>query len=139
MINQEHFSELIKELLMEQLPEFCPTIEYNKDGSFDCDLRNPSNEFSIWIATYNSEITLGIEAPDGNTGCSLASDHYSWNSLSRVPLISLLGLLSPLGFYSPSTIATLVYLYPEHLLLPPRGACDDKQCAVLIPGSFQLL
>ncbi len=67
MINQEYFSELIKGLLMEQLPEFCPTIEYKKDGSFDCDLRNPSNEFSIWIATYNSEITLGLEAPNGST------------------------------------------------------------------------
>ncbi len=67
MINQEHFSELIKELLMERLPEFCSTIAYKEDGSFDCDLRNPSNEFSIWIATYNSEITLGVEAPDGNT------------------------------------------------------------------------
>ncbi|PKG43624.1 hypothetical protein [Psychroflexus sp. MES1-P1E] len=67
MIKQDHFSELIKELLMERLPVFCPTIEYKDDGSFDCDLRNPSNEFSIWIATYNSEITLGIEAPDGST------------------------------------------------------------------------
>ncbi len=67
MINQSHFSELIKSFLVENYPEFTATITQKEDESFDCDLRNPTNEFSIWIATYNSEITIGIEDPNGKT------------------------------------------------------------------------
>ena len=29
--------------------------------------KNLSGRFSIWIATYNNEITLGLESPDGKT------------------------------------------------------------------------
>ncbi|SDX59259.1 hypothetical protein [Aequorivita viscosa] len=67
MINQARFSEIIKSFLIENYPEFTATITENDDKSFDCDLRNPTNEFSIWIATYNSEITIGIEDPNGKT------------------------------------------------------------------------
>ena len=67
MINQARFSEIIKSFLTENYPEFTATITYKDDKSFDCDLRNPTNEFSIWIATYNSEITIGIEDPSGKT------------------------------------------------------------------------
>lgn len=44
-----------------------PTLKYQEDGSFDCELRSLSNEFSIWVATYNSEITIGLVDPDGNS------------------------------------------------------------------------
>ena len=67
MINQARFSELIKSFLKENYPEFTATINEGNDKSFDCDLRNPTNEFSIWIATYNSEITIGLEDPSGKT------------------------------------------------------------------------
>ena len=66
-MNQERFSELIKSFLAEKFPEFTKTINYKDDKSFDCDLRNPTNEFSIWIATYDSEITIGLEDPNGKT------------------------------------------------------------------------
>jgi len=67
MINQVRFSELIKSFLTKNHPEFTATITDKNDNSFDCDLRNPTNEFAIWIATYNSEITIGIEDPNGKT------------------------------------------------------------------------
>ena len=67
MIEQNHFSTLIKSYLEIHFSEFIPTLKFQSDGSFDCILRNPTNLFSIWIATYNSEITLGIEDPIGKT------------------------------------------------------------------------
>ncbi|GGZ94604.1 hypothetical protein [Algibacter mikhailovii] len=66
-MNQKRFSELIKSFLVQKFPEFTKTINYKDDNSFDCDLRSPTNEFSIWIATYNSEITIGLEDPSGKT------------------------------------------------------------------------
>ncbi|WP_298732497.1 hypothetical protein [uncultured Chitinophaga sp.] len=66
-MKQEIFSKYVFEFLEGSFPEFITTIKYHKDGSFDCSLRNPSGEFSIWIATCNEEITIGIAAPDGKT------------------------------------------------------------------------
>ena len=67
MIEQNHFSHLVKLFLERNFPEFISTLKYKEDGSFDSDLRNPTNLFSIWIATYDSEITVGIEDPNGKT------------------------------------------------------------------------
>lgn len=67
MISQEHFSKLIEALFKERLPEFYPSIKYKVDDSFYCELRNPSNEISIWITTENSEITIGVKVPNGNS------------------------------------------------------------------------
>lgn len=67
MIEQNHFSHLVKLFLERNFPEFVSTLKYKEDGSFDSDLRNPTNLFSIWIATYDSEITVGIEDPNGKT------------------------------------------------------------------------
>ncbi|WP_207420205.1 hypothetical protein [Desertivirga brevis] len=66
-MNQTRLSELIELFLKNKYPEFLPTLKYQVDGSFDCELRSLSNEFSIWIATYNSEITIGLVDPDGST------------------------------------------------------------------------
>ena len=46
-MNQDRFSELIKSFLIENFPEFTNNISNKDDTSFDCDLRNPTNEFSI--------------------------------------------------------------------------------------------
>ena len=67
MIEQNHFSHLVKLFLERNFPEFISTLKYKEDGSFDSDLRNPTNLSSIWIATYDSEITVGIEDPNGKT------------------------------------------------------------------------
>lgn len=67
MIEQIRFSEIIKKFLQDHFVEFVPSISYNDDGSFDCHLRSLTDSFSIWLATYNSEITIGVEDPDGKT------------------------------------------------------------------------
>ena len=66
-MEQKKFSKLIIEFLDENYPEFTHTIKFQNDGSFDCDLRSDSGLFSIWIATYDCEITIGIEDPAGKT------------------------------------------------------------------------
>ena len=66
-MNQARFSALIELFLTEKFPEFTETLEYKTNDSFDCDLRSPTNEFSIWIDTNDSEITIGIEDPSGET------------------------------------------------------------------------
>jgi hypothetical protein len=66
-MKQEILSKYVFQFLEKAFPEFIPTIKYHEDRSFDCDLRNPFENFSIWIATYNEEITFGIESPDGKT------------------------------------------------------------------------
>lgn len=66
-MEQNLFSNLIKEFLEANFPEFVPTISYQNDDSFDCSLKSNSKKFSIWIATYNSEITIGIEDPNGKS------------------------------------------------------------------------
>ena len=67
MLNQKTFSILIQKFLQEEFPEFLPSVNYLPDNSFDCSLKSLSESFSIWIATYNSEITIGIEDPNGNS------------------------------------------------------------------------
>lgn len=78
MIEQINFSEIIKEFLAERFPEFLSSVDFKEDGSFDCDLRNQTNTFSIWLATYNSEITIGLEDPDGKTDIHthITCEHY---------------------------------------------------------------
>ncbi|MBC5862891.1 hypothetical protein [Flavobacterium turcicum] len=67
LMSQKDFSKLIIGFLQLNFPEFTRTIKYQDDDSFDCYLKSESGIFSIWIATYNSEITIGIEDPKGET------------------------------------------------------------------------
>jgi hypothetical protein len=64
-MDQKIFSQHILRFLSESFPEFISSLRYEKDDSFECKLRNPSGKFSMWIATYNSEITFGLESPTG--------------------------------------------------------------------------
>ncbi|TJZ51807.1 hypothetical protein FAZ15_19870 [Sphingobacterium olei] len=82
MIEQIYFSEIIKEFLAENFPEFLSSLDFKGDGSFDCDLRNQADTFSIWLATYNSEITIGLEDPDGKTDIHT---HLSCDDMEDLP------------------------------------------------------
>ena len=82
-MKQEIFSKHVFEFLEKSFPEFIPTIKYNEDGSFDCDLRSPSGRFSMWIATYNEEITFGIEDPDGKTNIHTHISCYETDDLEN--------------------------------------------------------
>jgi len=67
-MEQKIFSEFIKKFIELEFYGFMHDIKYHDDESFDCTLRSPSDKFSIWLATCNSEITIGLKTPDGNTG-----------------------------------------------------------------------
>ncbi len=66
-MTQSRFSELIKSFLNKNYPAFTENIIYNEDDSFDCFLRSPTKEFSIWLSTYDGEITIGLKDPSGKT------------------------------------------------------------------------
>jgi hypothetical protein len=66
-MDQKEFSEHIFQFLRKSFPEFVSSITYSNDNSFDCELKSPSGQFGMWIATYNSEITFGLESPTGET------------------------------------------------------------------------
>jgi hypothetical protein len=65
-MEQKLFSKLIFDFLQQSYPEFLP-VKYFEDGSFDCNVKSATGQFSMWIATYKSEITYGFENPDGKT------------------------------------------------------------------------
>lgn len=66
-MDQRIFSQYVFDFLAKNFTEFLPTVKYNDDESFECDLKSVSGKFSMWLATYNSEITFGLETPDGKT------------------------------------------------------------------------
>ncbi|ANE52199.1 hypothetical protein [Flavisolibacter tropicus] len=68
-MEQEVFSDIVKNYLSERYPQFLDSIKYKADGSFDCSLKNPAKEFSVWIDTSNEEITIGLEDPASISGC----------------------------------------------------------------------
>ena len=75
-MKQVEFSNIVKEYLIEKYPIFLKTLVNQPDGSFDCSLKNSTKEFSCWIATYNSEITIGLEDPDQISGCHTHMSFY---------------------------------------------------------------
>src|SRR5689334_10495501 len=60
-MTQIEFSTLTKTFLAERYPIFLQTIAYKDDDSFDCSLKSITGKLSIWIATYNREITVGFD------------------------------------------------------------------------------
>ena len=69
MIEQKSFSSIVESYLKANFPDFLKTLKYEEDNSFECSLESPTGKFSIWIATYNSEITIGLNDPDNTSGC----------------------------------------------------------------------
>lgn len=66
-MNQKIFSDKVFQFLTKEFPEFTHSVKYQNDDSFDCELKSPSGQFAMWIATYNREITFGLESPTGET------------------------------------------------------------------------
>jgi hypothetical protein len=75
-MEQDVFSNIVRDYISKEYPAFLETISYQADGSFDCTIKNAKGEFSVWIATYNSEITLGLQAADGNSDCHTHMSFY---------------------------------------------------------------
>jgi hypothetical protein len=83
-MNQITFSNIVRDYLAKEYPTFLKNITYHDDGSFDCTLQNSNGEFSVWIATENSEITLGLQAPDGTSNCHTHMRFYDEESYEQL-------------------------------------------------------
>lgn len=64
-MKQSEFSALANDYILTHHPEFSETILYKDDGSFDCSITSVKGHLSIWIATYDAEITVGFEDANG--------------------------------------------------------------------------
>lgn len=60
-MDQATFSKYVYQYLLENQPLFLENITYHEDRSFDCSLMSPTAKFSVWIATYDLEITIGMD------------------------------------------------------------------------------
>jgi len=67
-MDQATFSNHIYQYLLENNPLFLETIKYHGDHSFDCSLMSPTGKFSVWLATYDKEITIGMDDPEQTSG-----------------------------------------------------------------------
>ena len=63
-MNQETFSHQVYLYLLANHPLFVENLKYKADNSFECSLLSPTRKFSVWIATFDSEITIGMEDLD---------------------------------------------------------------------------
>ncbi|GHA61231.1 hypothetical protein [Pontibacter akesuensis] len=109
-MEQDAFSNIVRAYISKVHPIFLESISYQADGSFDCTLKNAKGEFSVWIATYNSEVTLGLQAADGNSDCHTHMSFYGEkpteqleamkNHLEKIFSNKLLFMQSSLSGYS---------------------------------------
>jgi hypothetical protein len=63
-MKQAEFSELVKNYIAQHHPEFMESMKFQKDGSFDCSVKSKKDIISLWIATYDAEISVGLEDRD---------------------------------------------------------------------------
>ncbi len=82
-MDQNVFSKHIFDFLSRSFPEFISSVRYESDDSFDCKLKSPSGKFAMWIATYNSEITFGLESPTGETDIHTHVSCYETDDLTN--------------------------------------------------------
>jgi hypothetical protein len=75
-MEQETFSSLVYRYLLENHPLFLENIKYHPDQTFDCSLTSPTGKFAVWIATYNMEITIGMDDPDQTSGTHTHMSFY---------------------------------------------------------------
>ena len=64
-MTQSEYSALAKDYILIHHPDFAGTIQYKDDGSFDCSIKSGKGHLSLWIATYDKEITIGFEDANG--------------------------------------------------------------------------
>ena len=64
-MTQPEYSALAKDNLLTHHPDCAGTIQYKDDSSFDCSIKSRKGHLSLWIATYDAEITIGFEDVNG--------------------------------------------------------------------------
>ena len=87
-MTQKDFSNTVKEYLDNHHPDFLQDVSMKDDESFDCSIMNQTAEFSVWIATYNCEITLGLEDRNGDSNCHTHMSFYGNDVLEQLEAMS---------------------------------------------------
>lgn len=64
-MTQSEYSALAKDYIITHHPDFAGTIQHKDDGSFDFSIKSRKGHLSIWIATHDTEITIGFEDANG--------------------------------------------------------------------------
>ena len=75
-MDQVTFSKHVYKYLLENHPLFLENIKYHEDQSFDCSLISPTGKFSVWIATYDLEITIGMDDLEHTSGTHTHMSFY---------------------------------------------------------------
>lgn len=63
-LSQAAFSQIALNYITEHHAAFLANIKYQQDGSFDCSLKSKKDIISVWIASYDAEISVGLEDRD---------------------------------------------------------------------------
>lgn len=64
-MNQALYSNTALKYITKNHPDFLKTINFKDDQSFDCSIKSSNGNRFLWIATYNSELTIGFENAEG--------------------------------------------------------------------------
>ena len=75
-MNQQEFSNYVYQYLLENHPLFLENLNFKPDKSFECSLLSPTGKFSVWVATFDSEITIGMDDPAGTSGAHTHMSFY---------------------------------------------------------------
>ena len=75
-MNQETFSNIVYQYLIQQHPLLLENLDFKPDKSFECSLMSPTGEFSIWVATFDCEITIGMDDPEHTSGAHTHMNFY---------------------------------------------------------------
>ncbi|HZX74262.1 MAG TPA: hypothetical protein VFE57_07575 [Cyclobacteriaceae bacterium] len=67
LMDQLEFSNAIKIYLETRFPLYIPSSKFHDDDSFEFTIKSNSGKINIWIATFDLEITIGLEDTNGNS------------------------------------------------------------------------
>lgn len=105
-MTQSDYSALAKDYILTHHPSFAGTINYKEDGLFDCSIQSDKKHLFLWIATYDTEITIGFE--DANGKC----DWHTHMSLFNA--------------YEPEEEFTAMTELLQKILLLPFRVCPQR-------------
>jgi hypothetical protein len=87
-MTQSEYSAIAKQYILKNHPGFEGTINYEDDDSFECSIQSKKKQLSIWISTYDTEITIGFDEPNGkcdwHTHMSLYNAYEPWEEFEAM-------------------------------------------------------
>lgn len=87
-MNQKLFSNYVFKYLVEHHPLLLKNLKYKTDKSFECSLMSPTGKFSVWVATFDSEITVGLDDPEQTSGAHTHMSFYGQDVAEQTAAMS---------------------------------------------------